>query len=114
MSELHDQLHTRELHARFRPMNAQVLIRRDAPETVSAGGIVIPDTAQKKTEQGVVIAVGPGAVARFDGHRIPMLVVPGDKVLFRDYAGLGKRNPNLGDPLLDVLEEEDILAIVED
>lgn len=67
------------------PLGDRVLVRPMPPETMTASGIIIPDTAKEKPEQGTVVAVGPGKVAD-DGTRIPLSVKVGDTVLFSKYG----------------------------
>jgi chaperonin GroES len=94
----------------IRPLHDHVVVRRLDGSTTSSGGIVIPDSASKKPNQGEVLAVGPGALLE-NGERRPLDVKPGDRVLFRDYA------PNEvkvdGEELL-VIRENDILGIIEE
>jgi chaperonin GroES len=71
---------------KIRPMNDRVLVKRVEEEEKTSGGIIIPDTAKEKPQQGKVVAVGPGK--RDDGsRRIPLEVKEGDRVLFSKYAG---------------------------
>jgi chaperonin GroES len=93
----------------IRPLSDRVVVRRLANETTTRGGIVIPDSATEKPNQGEVIAVGPGA--RLDnGELVPPAVKVGDRVLFGKYA------PNElkldGEEVL-VIKESDILAIID-
>lgn len=71
---------------RVRPLNDRVIVKRLEEEKKTAGGLIIPDTAKEKPQQGSVVAVGPG---RLDdtGKRIPMTVSQGDRILFSKYAG---------------------------
>lgn len=71
---------------KIRPLNDRVLISRIEEEQKTAGGIIIPDTAKEKPQEGTVIAVGPGKIGE-DGKRIPMEIKEGDRVLFSKYAG---------------------------
>lgn len=71
---------------RFQPTSDNVFIQQRKPEEVSPGGIYIPPTAQEKTAEGVVIAVGPGKL-REDGSVIPMRMKVGAQVLFSKYGG---------------------------
>lgn len=92
---------------KMKPIGDRVLIRFvDVEETV--GGIIIPDTAKQKPQQGIVEAIGDGKVAD-DGTRQPMDVKPGDKVLFGRWAGTEVR---LGDKEYMVLHQTEILAIL--
>jgi len=71
---------------KIRPLNDRILVSRIEEEKKSAGGIIIPDTAKEKPQEGTVIAVGPGKLGD-DGKRIPVEVKDGDRVLFSKYAG---------------------------
>ena len=70
----------------FTPINNRLLIQPLAPETITKGGIVIPDSAQEKAQRGVVAAVGPG-LYNDNGTLRPMQIKKGDKVLYGKYAG---------------------------
>jgi chaperonin GroES len=92
----------------LRPLEDRIVVKANEAETTTASGLVIPDTAKEKPQEGTVVAVGPG---RFDdGVRVPMDVKVGDVVLYSKYGGTEVRNGN--DELL-VLSARDILAIVE-
>ncbi len=94
---------------KIKPLHDRVLVRRVAEEQKTAGGIIIPDSAQEKPMQAEVVAVGSGA--RDDSGRIvPMDVREGDKVLFTKWAGTEVKVE--GEELL-VMKESDIIAIVE-
>ena len=71
---------------KIRPLNDRILVVRVEEEKKTAGGIIIPDTAKEKPQEGKVVAAGPGKVAD-DGKRIPIEVKKGDRVLFSKYAG---------------------------
>jgi chaperonin GroES len=71
---------------KFKPLSDYVLVSHTKEEEKTSGGIIIPDTAKEKPQEGKVIAVGPGKRAR-DGNRIAVEVKKGDKVLFGKYAG---------------------------
>eukprot|EP00124_Ichthyophonus_hoferi_P000792 Ihof_evm19s32 gene=Ihof_evmTU19s32 len=73
--------------ARFRPLFDRVLIQRAALETVSKGGVIIPEKAQARQSEGTVVAVGPGARAPTTGEIIPPSVKVGDVVLLPEYGG---------------------------
>ncbi len=94
---------------KVKPLGDRLLVKPLEEEEVTAGGIVLPETAKEKPQKGEVLAVGPGS--RDDsGNRIPMDVSEGDKVLFAKYGGTEiKIN---GDKLL-ILRESDILALIE-
>ena len=92
----------------IRPMGDRVLVKSlEAQETIK-GGIIIPDTAKEKPQEGEVIAVGPGRVTD-DGKTIPMEVKVGDKVVYAKYGGTEIKD---GDDELLILRESDILAKV--
>jgi len=87
----------------------RVVIKPAGREEVTKSGLVIPDTAKEKPQEGTIIAVGPGRTDD-DGKRMPMDVKVGDKVLFAKYAGTEMK---IDDEDLLILSEKDILAIVE-
>ncbi len=94
---------------KIRPLHDRVIVKRVEEERKTASGIVIPDSATEKPDQGEVIAVGPGK--RDDsGKLLPMDVKVGDKVLFGKYAGQTVKVE--GEELL-VMREEDIMGVVE-
>ena len=93
----------------LRPLGDRVVIRPLAREEVTKSGIVLPDTAKEKPQQGEVLAVGPGRVLD-SGDRINMDVKSGDRVLFAKYAGTEFK---LEDEDLLILSEKDILAVME-
>lgn len=94
----------------LQPLHDRVIVKRLEEEHVSAGGIVIPDSAAEKPNQGEVIAVGNGKLLS-DGRVLPLDVKTGDRVLFGKHAGQTVKVDN--DELL-VLREEDIMAVIED
>ncbi len=71
---------------KIRPLNDRILVVRVEEEKKTAGGIIIPDTAKEKPQEGKVVAVGPGKMGE-DGKRIPMELKKGDRILFAKYAG---------------------------
>jgi len=93
----------------LKPLGDRLLVEPKEQEEMTAGGIVLPETAKEKPQQGVVLAVGPGGRDE-DGERIPMDVKVGDNVLFAKYSGTEFKQD--GKKLL-ILRESDILAIVE-
>jgi chaperonin GroES len=93
---------------KIRPLHDRVIVRRLEEERKSAGGIVIPDNAAEKPDQGEVIAVGPGKKTE-DGKILPVDVKVGDRVLFGKYSGTSVKIE--GDELL-VMREEDIMGVV--
>jgi chaperonin GroES len=75
-----------EMFMKIKPMNDRVIVRRVEEEQKTAGGIIIPDTAKEKPQEGEVVAIGPGK--RDDkGNRIALEVKEGDRILFGKYAG---------------------------
>ncbi|SNB76048.1 chaperonin GroES [Arboricoccus pini] len=93
----------------FRPLHDRVVVRRVEEETKTKGGIIIPDTAKEKPQQGEVIAVGPGA--RNDkGEIVALDVQVGDRVLFGKWSGTEVKID--GDDLL-IMKESDIMGVVE-
>ena len=94
----------------FRPLHDRVLVRRLNAEEKSAGGIIIPDTAKEKPQQGEVIAVGSGT--RDDNGKIsPLDVKPGDTVLFGKWSGTEVKID--GEELL-IMKESDIMGVLEE
>ena len=94
---------------KLRPLNDRVIVKRIESETKTASGIVIPDAAAEKPDQGEVLAVGPGK--RNDkGELIALTVQIGDRVLFGKYSGQTVKVD--GDELL-VMKEDDLFAVVE-
>ena len=94
---------------KLRPLADRVIVKRLENETKTASGIVIPDAAAEKPDQGEVLAVGPGRLDD-DGDRMPMSVKVGDRVLFGKYSGQSVTVD--GDELL-VMKEDDLFAVVE-
>lgn len=92
---------------KFRPLHDRVLVRRVEADTKTAGGIIIPDSAQEKPQEGEVVAAGPGT--REDGAFVALDVKPGDKVLFGKWSGTEVTID--GEELL-IMKESDILGIV--
>ena len=92
----------------FRPLHDRVVVKRLEAEMKTAGGIIIPDTAKEKPQEGEVLAVGPGA--RDDaGKLVPLDVKVGDKVLFGKWSGTEVKID--GQDLL-IMKESDIMGIV--
>jgi chaperonin GroES len=92
--------------AKIEPLGDRVVIKPTPKEEVSKGGIVLPDTAQERPQEGKVIAVGPGRLSD-DGNRIAMDVKKGDKVIYSKYAGTEFK---VDDEELVIMRESDILA----
>ncbi|WP_219895110.1 co-chaperone GroES [Aquisediminimonas profunda] len=92
----------------FRPLHDRVLVRRIEADEKTAGGIIIPDTAKEKPQEGEVIAVGPGARDE-SGKLVELAVKPGDHILFGKWSGTDVRID--GEDLL-IMKESDILGII--
>lgn len=93
----------------IRPLYDRIIVKRLEEEKQTASGIVIPDTAKEKPEQGEVIAVGHGRLLE-NGSTLPLQVKPGERVLFGKYAG---QTVKMEDEEYLVLKEEDVLGIIE-
>ena len=94
---------------KFRPLHDRVVVRRIAAEEKTKGGIIIPDTAQEKPQEGEVIAVGPGGRDE-NGKLIPIDLKAGNRVLFGKWSGTEVKLD--GEELL-IMKESDIMGIVE-
>ena len=93
---------------KIRPLNDRILVKQIEAENKTSGGIIIPDTAKEKPQEGKVIAVGSGKIV--DGKRIELDVKKGDKILFSKYGGDEIKIEGVE---YKILKEEDILAIIE-
>ncbi|QDU37877.1 10 kDa chaperonin [Maioricimonas rarisocia] len=91
---------------RIVPLGDKVVLKRQSASETTAGGIVLPDSAQDKPQKGEVVAVGDGHV-RQDGTRVPLTVKEGDRVIFSSYAG---DEIKIGDAEYLLMRESDILA----
>lgn len=94
---------------KFRPLHDRVLVRRVEEDTKTAGGIIIPDSAQEKPSEGEIVAAGTGAKSE-DGKVTPLDVKAGDRVLFGKWSGTEVKVN--GEELL-IMKESDILGIIE-
>ncbi|HXF53205.1 MAG TPA: co-chaperone GroES [Hyphomicrobiaceae bacterium] len=94
---------------KFRPLHDRVVVKRVEQETKSAGGIIIPDTAAEKPQQGEIIAVGPGARDE-TGKIVPLDVKKGDRVLFGKWSGTEVKID--GQELL-IMKESDIMGVLD-
>ena len=94
---------------KIRPLHDRILVKRLEEQEVKKGGIIIPDTAKEKPQEGKVIAAGNGKVGD-DGKKIPLDVKAGDKILFGKYTG---SEVKIDDKEYLILREEDVLAILE-
>ncbi len=93
----------------FRPLHDRVLVRRIDAEEKTAGGIIIPDTAKEKPQEGEIVAAGPGA-RNAQGQLIPIDVKPGDRVLFGKWSGTEVKID--GQDYL-IMKESDLLGVVD-
>jgi chaperonin GroES len=94
---------------KFRPLHDRVVVRRVEEESKTAGGIIIPDTAQEKPMQGKIVAVGPGARDEA-GKLVPLEVKAGDLVLFGKWSGTEVK---INSEDLLIMKESDILGVLE-
>ena len=94
----------------IRPLHDRLIVRRLEEGEQKIGGIIIPDTAKEKPQQGTVIAVGNGK-ANDNGKRIPLDVKAGDRILFGKYAG---QEIKLHGEEYFIMKEDDVLAVIED
>ncbi|HEV8437391.1 MAG TPA: co-chaperone GroES [Methylomirabilota bacterium] len=94
---------------KIRPLHDRILVKRLEEQEVKKGGIIIPDTAKEKPQEGKVIAVGNGKVGD-DGKKIPLDVKAGDRILFGKYSG---SEVKVEDEEYLILREEDVLGIIE-
>ncbi len=94
---------------KVRPLQDRILVKRIEVGEKVKGGIIIPDTAKEKPQEGKVMAVGAGRMDE-DGKRVPMDIKEGERVLFGKYSGT---ESNIDDDEHLILKEEDVLAILE-
>ncbi len=94
---------------KIRPMGDRILVLRVEEEQKTAGGIIIPDSAKEKPQEGKIVAVGPGKMSD-DGKRSPMDVKEGDKILFSKYAGTEIKIDGVEHLFM---REDDILGVLE-
>ena len=94
---------------KIRPLHDRILVERMEEGEVRKGGIIIPDTAKEKPQEGKVIATGNGKVGD-DGKKIPLDVKAGDKILFGKYSG---SEVKIDDKEYLIMREEDVLAILD-
>jgi chaperonin GroES len=93
----------------FRPLQDRVLVRRIEADEKTAGGIIIPDTAKEKPQEGEVVSVGPGT-RNEKGELLPLSLNPGDRILFGKWSGTEIKLD--GEDLL-ILKESDILGVLD-
>ena len=92
---------------KYKPLADRVIVEQEAAETTTASGIVLPDAAQEKPQEAVVVEVGPGRITD-EGKTVPMSVKKGDVVIFSKYGGT---NVKVEDKEYLIVKESDILAI---
>jgi chaperonin GroES len=107
--EARDSQTIRATMKKIRPLQDRILVKRLEEKETKKGGIIIPDTAKEKPQEGQVIAVGPGKLDEH-GKRIPMEVKAGDKILFGKYSG---SEVKVADEEHLIMREEDVLGILE-
>ena len=93
---------------RFRPLHDRIVVKRITAEEKTAGGIIIPDTAKEKPQEGEIVAVGPGGRDE-SGKFIPIDLKPGNRVLFGKWSGTEVKID--GDELL-IMKESDIMGVI--
>jgi chaperonin GroES len=94
---------------KFRPLHDRLVVKRIESEEKTKGGIIIPDTAKEKPQEGEVVAAGPGGRDE-DGKRIPMDVAAGDRILFGKWSGSEVKID--GEELL-IMKESDVMGVIE-
>jgi chaperonin GroES len=94
---------------KFRPLHDRIVIRRLDGEEKTKGGIIIPDTAKEKPQEGAVVAVGPGARDE-SGNLVPTELKPGDRILFGKWSGTEVKID--GEALL-IMKESDVMGVLE-
>ncbi|MBN2307416.1 MAG: co-chaperone GroES [Candidatus Hydrogenedentes bacterium] len=94
---------------KVQPLADRILVKREEPSETVRGGIIIPDTAKEKPQEGKVVAVGPGRLDD-EGKRVPMEVKKGDRILIGKYAGTEVKID--GEEHI-ILREDDVLAVIQ-
>ena len=94
---------------RLQPMGERIVVQREQSESTTAGGIVLPDSAQEKPARGTVVAIGSGKLLD-DGSRAESQLKTGDNVLFSSYAG---EHVEIDDVEYLLMREDDVLAVIE-
>ncbi len=94
---------------KLKPLHDRIVVKRMEEEEKTAGGIIIPDTAKEKPQQGKVMAVGDGKFTD-NGNRTPLTVREGDRIIFSKYAGTDIK---VGGEELLIMREDDVLAVVQ-
>ena len=94
---------------KLRPLNDRILVKRVEEKEVTKGGIIIPDTAKEKPAEGIIVAVGQGALNN-DGVRVPLEVKKGDRILFGKYGG---QEINVEGEEYLIMSEQEVLCVIE-
>lgn len=94
----------------LKPIGDRIIVRRESSDAKSAGGIILPESAQKKPQRGTILAVGPGKM-NSDGTRATMQLKVGDKVLFTSWAGDEFKDKGNKDEVL-VMHESDVMCVI--
>lgn len=94
---------------KVRPLADRILVKREEPQETVRGGIIIPDSAKEKPQEGKVVAVGPGKVDE-NGKRVPLELKKGDRILMGKYAGTEVKID--GEEHI-IMREDDVLAVIE-
>lgn len=93
----------------LKPLDNRIVVKPIEMKEATHGGIVIPDTARERPQEGEIVGVGPGKILK-NGTRVPMDLSPGDRVIYSKYGGIEIR---IGDDEYVILSEDDLLAVVE-
>jgi chaperonin GroES len=105
-SESHGEKHSEKM--KLQPLGDRVVIEREESETMTSGGILLPDSAKDKPTRGKIVSVGEGRLNK-EGKRTPLQVKAGDRVLFTSYAG---EQFKISERELLLMREDDILAVI--
>jgi chaperonin GroES len=97
---------------KLKPLGDRLIVKRQESQGMTAGGIILPDSAKNKPQKGKVLAVGPGKVSK-DGKRHTLQVKEGDTILFTSWAGDEFKEHRTKDEIL-VMREEDVLAVIDE
>lgn len=93
----------------LRPLDDRIVVKPLETKEATHGGIVLPDTAKERSQEGEVVGVGPGKTLK-NGARVPMELSPGDRVIYSKYGGIEIK---IGDDEYVILSQDDVLAVVE-
>ena len=100
----------KKTNVNIKPLHDKIIVERDEPETMTAAGIILPESGKERPKSGTVVAVGDGTLNTDTGERIPLTIAAGDKVIFTSYAGTEVK---LGDDELLIMSEDDVLAVID-